>query len=237
MRGAYARDSTGQREDPHVIDIEFLEFGLHNTPDDLRKSIQDKIDDTEGQGYDCIILGYGLCSRGTAEICARSIPIVIPRAHDCITFFLGSRTRYDEEFTSHPGTYYFSAGWIERKEGDMQQGTIGDVQAQACEERYREYVEKYGEDNAKFLIEQEQQWYRHYTRAAYIDSGLGDVEAYRKFTQDLAADRGWEYAQIEGDLALIDRLAGGHWHGEDFLKIEPGQSIAESFDTAILAAR
>lgn len=142
---------------PHTIDIELLDFGLHCTPDKLRQTIQERIDAGEGRGYDAIILGYGLCSRGTAEIEARSIPIVIPRMHDCITAILGSRRRYNEEFTAHPGTYYYSAGWIERSEGDMRQGFIDDAKAVAEEERYRQYVEKYGEDNAKFLIEQEQQ--------------------------------------------------------------------------------
>ncbi|MCE5198823.1 MAG: DUF1638 domain-containing protein [Armatimonadota bacterium] len=221
---------------PHVIDIEYLAFGLHNTPDDLRKTIQEKIDASEGQGYDCIVLGYGLCSRGTANIQARSIPIVIPRAHDCITFFLGSRARYDEEFSTHPGTYYYSPGWIERKEGDVQQGLIEDVQARAYEDKYREYVEKYGEDNAKFLIEQEQQWYQHYTRAAFINMDLGDVAAYRKFTQDLANDRGWEYSEIQGDVSLLQRLANGDWADDAFLKIEPGQKITESFDPKVLKA-
>ncbi len=219
---------------PHTIDIELLGFGLHNTPDMLRKTIQEHIDACEGKGYDAIILGYGLCSRGSAEVRARSIPIVIPRMHDCITAFLGSRARYDEEFGAHPGTYYYSPGWIERKEGDMQQGFIDDSQARAYEERYKEYVEKYGEDNAQYLMEQEQQWYAHYTRAAFINMGLGAIEAYRKFTQDLAADRGWEYLEIEGDMSLIHRLLNGDWNSDDFLKIQPGQMIIESFDTLIL---
>ncbi|MHB9036529.1 MAG: DUF1638 domain-containing protein [Armatimonadota bacterium] len=221
---------------PHIIDIEYLAFGLHNTPNDLRTTIQDKIDACEGRGYDYIILGYGLCSRGTAELVARSVPIVVPRAHDCITFFLGSRARYDEEFAAHPGTYYYSPGWIERKEGDMQQGFIDDAQARGYEEKFKEYVEKYGEDNAKFLIEQEQQWYAHYTRAAFINMGVGDIEAYRKFTQELAQDRGWSFFEIDGDLSLIERLADGCWHSDEFLKVEPGQIVAESFDKLVLKA-
>ena len=218
---------------PHVIDTELLPFGLHNTPDDLRTTIQSAIDAAEGKGYDCIILGYGLCSRGTADITARSIPVVITRMHDCITAFLGSRTRYSAEFSAHPGTYYYSGGWIERKEGDMEQGFI-DIHAQHYAERYKEYVEKYGEDNAKFLLEQEQQWYTNYTRAAFIDMGIGAVDYYRRFTQDLAVDRGWEYMELEGDMSLIRRLMNGDWESEDFLVVKPGMAIAESFDELIL---
>ncbi|MEN6356974.1 MAG: DUF1638 domain-containing protein [Armatimonadota bacterium] len=218
----------------HSIDIELLPFGLHNTPDELRKTIQSKVDECEGLGYDLIALGYGLCSRGTADIVARSIPIIIPRAHDCITLFLGSRGRYSEEFAGHPGTYYYSPGWIDFKEGDVQQGFIDDVQARSYEEKYRQYLEKYGEDNAKYLIEQEQQWYQHYTRAAFINMGLGDIEAYRKFTRDIADSRGWEYAEIEGNMSLIERLTSLQWNEDDFLYVEPGKKIAESFDEMII---
>jgi hypothetical protein len=219
---------------PHLIDIELLDFGLHCTPDNLRETIQASIDAAEGKGYDAIILGYGLCSRGTAEITSRSIPLIVPRMHDCITALLGSRARYDEEFASNPGTYYYSPGWIERKEGDIKQGLIDDVQTRGYEERYQQYVEKYGEDNAKFLIEQEQQWYANYTRAAFINMGLGDIEAYRKFTGDLAKDRGWKFAEIEGDLSLVIQLTNGQWDSDQFLRVEPGQIVAESFDELVL---
>jgi hypothetical protein len=219
---------------PHIIDIEHLAFGLHNTPDELRRTIQSKIDDCEGRRYDYIVLGYGLCSRGTAEVAARSTPIIVPRAHDCITLFLGSRARYDKEFAVNPGTYYYSPGWIERKEGDVRQGFIDDVQARSYEEKYQEYIEKYGEDNARYLIEQEQQWHQHYTRAAFINMGIGDIERYREFTREISESRGWKYAEIDGDLSLIEKLADGDWNEDEFLLVEPGKKVIESFDEKIL---
>lgn len=221
---------------PHVIDAELLPFGLHNTPDELRMTIQRSIDAAEGKGFDAIILGYGLCSRGTAEVTARSIPIVVPRMHDCITAFLGSRARYRTEFDANPGTYYYSPGWIERKEGDVEQGYI-DIHDRLYEERYQEYVEKYGEDNAKFLIDQEKQWTVNYTRAALINMGIGAIEEYRRFTRELAQERGWEYAELEGDLSLVNRLANGEWDGDDFLVVQPGRTITESFDELVLKTK
>jgi hypothetical protein len=226
---------------PHVIDTQLLAFGLHNTPDDLRATIQAAVDaanpdtrhPTPDTTYDAIILGYGLCSRGTAGIRARSIPIVIPRMHDCITALLGSRARYLSEFVAHPGTYYYSPGWIERKEGDVDQGFI-DVHAKSDAERYAEYVARYGQDNAEFLVEQEQKWQTHYTRAALIDMGIGAIDQYRRFTAELARDRGWEYAELVGDMSLINRLTNADWESDDFLIVQPGQSIAESFDDLIL---
>ncbi len=221
----------------HIIDPIFLPFGLHSYPNELRVRLQSEIDAAEGLRYDYILLGYGLCSRGTAEISARSIPLVIPRAHDCITLFLGSRDRYDEEFASHPGTYYYSAGWIERSEGDVEQGTISDKHEEALREHYREYVEKYGEDNAKFLIEQESLWLANYSRAALIRTGVGNLETYQEFTKNIAKSRGWDYEEIEGNLNLLEKMVRGDWAEGDFLIVPPGASTAESFDQKIITAK
>ncbi len=222
---------------PHMFDLKFMQFGLHNTPDDLRAALQSEIDSADGAGYDYIALGYGLCSRGTADVKAGSTPIVIPRAHDCITLFFGSRARYDHEFAANPGTYYYSPGWVERRDGeDVSQAPVEDTHARIYEERYQEYAEKYGEDNARFLIEQESHWLATYTRAVFINTGIGDIDEYRRFTQDLARGRDWDYAEIEGDTGLIQRLANGEWDSDDFLTVQPGQTITESFDQLILRA-
>lgn len=220
----------------HVFDIKFMPFGLHNTPQKLREAIQNEVDAAEGCGYDAIVLGYGLCSRGAAGVRAGSVPIIIPRMHDCISMLLGSRERYNAEFGECPGTYYYSPGWVERKDGEVSQGFVDEVDQQRIEERYADYVRKYGEDNARFLIEQESQWQANYTRAAFIDTGYGPTERYRRFTSQLARDRGWEYAEITGDPAMIQRMASGDWDDDTFLRVEPGQTIAESFDEKVLKA-
>ncbi|MGQ9456033.1 MAG: DUF1638 domain-containing protein [Armatimonadota bacterium] len=219
---------------PHVVDLVLMPFGLHDTPDKLRAELQKAVDAVPSESFDYMALGYGLCSRGTVGIRARSTPLVVPRAHDCITLLLGSRARYQEQFSHHPGTYYYSPGWIERKTGEVEQGIIDDAYRVRAEQRFREYVEKYGEDNARFLLEQESLWIAHYTRAAFINTGLGNVEAYRRFTKNLAEERNWEYAELPGDTDLLRKLAHGEWDKRDFLTIRPGASIAESFDDYIV---
>jgi len=223
---------------PHSVTMSIKDFGLHNTPDDLRAAIQEEIDRASATGkYDNILLGYGLCSRGTAELVARNVPLVIPRAHDCITFFLGSKERYQSEFSGHPGTYYYSAGWVERKEGEVDQGGFTIVQDAKREERLKEYIEKFGEENALFLMEQESQWLNHYNRAAFIDMGLGDVEYYRAFTQQVAREHGWSYEEIPGDLRLVDMLFSGNWPDEEFLIVQPGQKTDEDVTVGIISAK
>jgi len=65
---------------PDGVHIEFLEQGLHQTPDKMRLVIQEKIDEVNSGGFDYILLGYGLCGNGTLGIKARDIPVVIPKA-------------------------------------------------------------------------------------------------------------------------------------------------------------
>ena len=82
----------------------------------MRESVQAAIDEAETQieKYDAIALGYGLCGNGLAGVQARSVSLVLPRAHDCITLLMGSRARFESYFQDHPGVFYRSAGWVER---------------------------------------------------------------------------------------------------------------------------
>ena len=44
---------------------------------------------------EAIVLAYGLCGRGTAGLRPLRHKLVIPRAHDCITVFMGNCKRRD----------------------------------------------------------------------------------------------------------------------------------------------
>ena len=80
----------------HSYDIVYTKKAEHEKPDELRVRIQALIDDSSG--FDAILLGYGLCGNTIAGLRVREIPVVVPRAHDCCTLFLGSRKRFNEIF-------------------------------------------------------------------------------------------------------------------------------------------
>lgn len=75
-----------------TINVKFLEKGLHERPDYLREILQREIvQASQGEyNYDAILLAYALCGNSTKGIIAKDLPVVIPKAHDCITLFLGS---------------------------------------------------------------------------------------------------------------------------------------------------
>ena len=227
---------------PHMVDVSLLRLGLHRSPADLQARLQSEIDAasrerTEGGfGYDAIVMAYGLCGKATAGLTARNIPVVIPRAHDCITLFLGGRGRYNEQHQKTPGTYWFAQDYIERGSLDGKKVVLGAVDnGFNVEEMYDEYVIKYGKDNADYLLEVLGGWQTHYQRAAYIDMGVGDGSAVEAQASEEAAKHGWAFERVTGDLVLIRRLLNGDWN-EDFLILQPGQKLGLSYDEQIIQA-
>jgi len=60
----------------HIVDVELVAKGLHDTPVELRSLLQGMIDDAAGGGYDAVVLAYGLCGKATAGLVAPEIPLV-----------------------------------------------------------------------------------------------------------------------------------------------------------------
>jgi hypothetical protein len=86
---------------PRKVDVEFLPKGLHDQGGAaMRERLQAAIDATDPGRHDAVALAYGLCNNGLVGLEARGLPLVLMRAHACITAFLGSRDRYaqDSEF-------------------------------------------------------------------------------------------------------------------------------------------
>ena len=222
---------------PHLVDVELVRIGLHNEPINLRVLLQQKIDALSRKDFDAVVLAYGLCGQATLGLVARDIPLVLPRAHDCITLFLGSRARYQEQFEGNPGTYWYSLDYIERKEASGTFVALGaSIDSTNIQSKYEEYVEKYGADNADYLMEVMGAWQSHYNRAAYIDLGVGDGTLLEAQTASEAANRGWNYERLTGNLTLIRRLLNGDWD-QDFLVIQPGQEVAMSYDEDVVTCR
>jgi hypothetical protein len=210
---------------PQIVDISLRHYGLHRTPAKLRQSLQQEIDETRASdGYDAIVLAYGLCGKATDGLRASELPLVLPRAHDCITLFLGSRERYQAQFQSCPGTYWYVQDFVERADSETGALSIGAISSADTDAVYAEYVEKYGADNADYLMETMSAWQSHYERAGYIEmDGAGEGMAFVKAQQD-AAENGWRFERLAGDLVLIKKLLDGDWD-EDFLTLAPGQQI------------
>jgi hypothetical protein len=102
---------------------------------------------------------------------------------------------------------------------------------------YREYCEKYGQDNAQFLMDTEKQWHANYDRATYVDvGGIGSCPEDLAFTQECAQWLGWTFDRQHGDPALIRQLVLGPWHDDNFVVAQPGQVIRLTGDDRVIEA-
>lgn len=191
---------------PLNIAYEVLDFGLHLIPDNLKKTLQQSIDDNCVQ-YDTLILGYGLCSMAIIGLHTRNCTLVIPRVDDCIAIFLGSKEAYREQAQKEPGTYYLTKGWIEVSDTPF--------------EEYKRLVDKYGEERADHIMKV---MLKHYTRLAYIDTGQSDQEQYREYARNTARKFNLRFEEIPGSDTLIRKLLFGPWD-EEILIAPPDQTI------------
>lgn len=226
---------------PHRVDVEFLRKGLHDLErQDMTAKIQATIDATDPQcQYSAILLGYARCNDGLVGVQARDIPLVIPRAHDCITLFFGSREAYSEYFDNHPGTYYMTTGWCERNvygDGNYAEpayGKRGVMGKLGLTESYDQMVEKYGKENADFILESLGDWRKNYDKFLYLTMGVCDEQHLIEQTRQQAADRGWAFELRQGSLAMLRKLFMGQWD-DDFLIVPPGKKIVARNDARIV---
>jgi hypothetical protein len=218
---------------PHQVDVQFLEKGLHDYGGAaMRKELQFHIDATDPVKYDAVAMGYALCGNGLHGLRASRLPLVAPRAHDCIALLMGGRERYEEYFNANPGTFFRSTGWLERGKNlvPLAQVKIGvGVELQAL-------IDKYGEDNGTYLFTELNKYQESYRRMVYIQTGL---EADARFETEAKAEAdkcGWAYSTLRGDLRLIRMLANAEWDPKDFLVVQPGQRIVARYDADVIHA-
>lgn len=219
---------------PHRIDIKFLPKGLHDLPPgEMPKKVQEAIDAVPSDTYDAVLLGFGLCNNGLAGVTARGCPLILPRAHDCITLFLGSRERYREIFDSHPGTYFLTSGWLERGEYSGDLSDLSVQQQLGMNQTLEELIEQYGEDNAEYLYETLCNGTKNYNRFMWIPMGV-EPESMEQAAKDRAVEKGWEFETVPGNMRLIDDLINGNWNDEDFLTVPPGATVKACHDDRIV---
>ncbi len=188
----------------------FLPQGYHRIPTKMPPAIQQEIARVSSPEVEAILLGYGLCSNGVVGLEALHSPLVIPRVHDCIALLLGSLKRYIDEVSQYPGTFYLTRGWIEYGRNPYS-------------EYLHEYIPKYGEETAEWVA---REMMKHYQRVVLISHGLGPMEKYQHFAQEMATFFRLSYQEIEGSLDYIKKFLSGQWD-EDFILVQKGEKLSQ----------
>jgi hypothetical protein len=220
---------------PNEVDAEFLPKGLHDPGcRSMRKRLQEAVDRVDPEIYEAVLLGYALCGNGTAGLAARTLPVVIPRAHDCIALLMGGRDRYQRYFEQNRGVYFRSTGWLERGL-DLQQDTLRIVRDKTSAGSTRdELVLHYGEESGQNLFDELNAYQKAYRQLTYIATGLEADGRFEREARQEAASNGWSYERLEGNLVLFERLLAGDWTEEDFLIVPPGWRVTATYGTGLL---
>jgi hypothetical protein len=219
---------------PHTVDVVQLSAALHAEPLTLRERIQEQVDGA-GPEVDAVVLAYGLCGGATAGLVARAAPLVLPRAHDCVTIFLGGRARYEAEHEQTPGTYWYVQDQMDRG-NDLKGWLLGDAaRSEDVVATRQDFAQRFGPGNADYLMEVLGEWRARYERGAFIDTGLAPAEAASTRAQEEAERRGWRFERTLADLRLVRRLLSGEWD-DDFQVIQPGERLARSYDDDVVRA-
>lgn len=216
---------------PHAVDVEFLPKGLHDWGGArMCAKLQEAVDKADPAKHDAVLMGYALCGNGLAGLEARKVKMVVPRAHDCIALLMGSRQKYEQYFNDHPGVYFRSTGWLERGKGleqlVKQQTGVGIA--------LDDLIAKYGEENGRYLYEELNKYKQQYRGLTFIETGLEPDGRFEEEARAEAAEKGWEYAKVPGDLSLFRKLIAGEWDDKDFLVVEPGWRIVARYDEAVM---
>ena len=171
--------------DPEVVHREYLEWGLHDYPDQLRSTVIEKVNALEGE-VDVVFLGYAICKSLDSMPKDIRVPFVMLREEDCIASMLGP-IEYAKERAVCPGTWFSTPGWAELG----MDAIVKDDQMLGLEEQgfTKIYFAKLQFDG--------------YSRCLAIDTSVGDFERYHALTKEFADQLELKCDDRQADLAAI----------------------------------
>jgi hypothetical protein len=212
----------------HIVETRFFEIGLHDRPDQLRATLQENLNAMDARtDIEAVVLAYGLCGRGTAGLRPMHHRLVIPRAHDCITVFMGSKEAYADHQRRCPTCYYYTPGWNRARR----------VPGPEMFETMRaDLALRFDPEDVEFLIESQREQLAMHDTASYLDLGTDNAQSEEAYARQCAKWLGWKFEHLPGDPALLRDLLAGHWDAERFQIIEPGMQLGQAPDETILRA-
>jgi hypothetical protein len=212
---------------PGLAHVEFVELALHEHPQRLQKALAQRIETLEKENdFEAILLGFGLCGNALVGLGPTRCRLVVPKAHDCVSIFLGSRQAHEALQAEHPKVYFFLPGWNRGGQAPTEE---------KMKARRRDFVERFDEEDADFLMESEFHSLRDRDYAVHIDLGIGDDT--RDQSRKTAAHWGWPLSERRGDPSFLKDLLTGPWDEDRFLLVSPGQKVAHDPIGAFLVAR
>lgn len=189
-----------------VVDFSFMPRRLHVVGSkEMRETLQSEIDSVDVDKYQAILLAYGRCGNGVVGLHSK-LPMVIPKAQDCISLFLGCKHRYADFQKEHPKAFYLTPGWVEREMVPTQGSLLENLS------RYKSVLRE----------------------IVFLDTGVGHIEEFKAELLEDAESADWLFTDIKGDNSLLSKLLNGEWNEEDFAIIPPNHTIVGPIEGDII---
>lgn len=189
------------RADCH-FPVFWVESGLHNVPDTLRKAVQERIDLCGD--YERILLAMGYCGNAVVGLMAGRGELVLPRADDCISILCGSQ----QQRLKYPNTYFFTEGWLRGEHTIWWE--------------YEHTVRKYGEKKADRIFKI---MLHNYQYCALLNTGCFDLTEADREVSEIARRLHLSYTVLPGTIDYLCQLLQGPWDPDRFLILPPHSQL------------
>ena len=183
----------------------WIQSGLHNSPELLKNHLQEELDHLSN--VDRVLLAFGYCGNALIGLTPSLYEMIFPRVDDCISLLLGS-SRIRKEISGTMGTYFLTKGWLDYEKNIWFE--------------YQEAVKRYGATRADQLY---RLILKHYGRLGIIETGAYPLESISETTHAIAETLKLKHEVIPGTLEYLKKLLTGPWDEEDFVIINPGETV------------
>lgn len=227
--------SAAAEKSPNAVELHWLPQGLHDTPDELRRPPYgnphgDRARRRAGSARwaarrDCALLRAvrrRACGGARREAAPRAAPHRrLHRRPDRLPAAL-------PRLLPQPGRHLLVHARLAR--------LCEDPLPHLVRREAAEYAERYGADNAAWLLEQENAWISAYDTCIYIDPPACPSPAHAAARGRPAVEYGWRFEAVPGGAGLLDALLAGAWDETRFLLCPPGRAVAPSWQEDIVKA-
>jgi hypothetical protein len=174
-------------DDRDIIHKEYLEFGLHEYPEELKKAVIEKVNALEGK-VDAVLLGYGICNSLREVTDEMKVPTVRLDADDCIGVLI-TPAEYEIERKKCAGTMYHTPYFAR-------------MNREWFEKEMRRKMPNYEEVGIDI------DWYLNamfngYSRVLFIDDHLGNEQECMDLSKQFADELNLRWECREGTLSML----------------------------------
>ncbi len=183
----------------------WLDKGLHDTPEKLRASLQEKIDQLAQ--YDTVILAMAYCGGALNGVKNPHGRLAVPKFDDCIRILLSTEPGLRN--AANPRSLYYTRQWLD---------SAGHITREM-----EQYVQRYGEKKAKKVMHMMLANYQTY---CMVDTGAYDLSQYEAQARADASMLELAYATQPGTIRVLEKLLRQEFD-EEFLVVGPGEALTQ----------